>query len=209
MRRPERRDNQPGSIQGAVPWRTVTETWEEAENRAYDGLMTGGAADAIVVGAGVIGLTTGIWVAEAGLRVRIAQLSFPDRRPRRRPSRWSAQASPRPRTPPRHGSGPPWRSSPGSPRPRRLACTSAGVQETPRTRRCGRVGFPRRYVLRRACLAADCRAARSLRAALTDATSASIRSMTGATSTRGARSTSAPSILAFTACISASRYSSL
>jgi len=60
MRRPERRDRfQPVSIQGTPPWRTVTETWEEAENRAYDGLMTGGAADAIVVGAGVIGRTTG------------------------------------------------------------------------------------------------------------------------------------------------------
>lgn len=42
MRRPERRGRfQPGSIQGAAPWRTVTETWEEAENRAYDGLRPG------------------------------------------------------------------------------------------------------------------------------------------------------------------------
>jgi hypothetical protein len=78
MRRPERRGRfQPGSIQAAAPWRTVTETWEEAENRAYDGLMTGGAADAIVVGAGVIGLTTGICLAEAGLRVRIRTAELP------------------------------------------------------------------------------------------------------------------------------------
>ena len=63
--------------------------------------------------------------------------------------------------------------------------------------------FPRRVFLAEACWEARC-----FLAALTEAISASIRFMTGATSTCDARTTSPPSTLTFTACINALRYSS-
>ena len=65
-----------GRLQG--PWKKLRKRllspWLA---RQYDGGMAGRAADAVVVGAGVIGLSTGICLAEAGRKVRIYTADVP------------------------------------------------------------------------------------------------------------------------------------
>ena len=76
--------------------------------------MTGEAADAVVVGAGVIGLTTGICLAEADSKCESELLSFQGtpRRPRR--WQWSVLPSVHPGTLHRPGIEPPPVGRPGS-----------------------------------------------------------------------------------------------